>query len=174
MGLLNKLFGAIFSFFSWLLSLVRGGKKSEYFLEIDESQAAPAAKAEAKPESANSQPAEAKAKPTAPPQIAAASQPQVVMPTIPTASAPQNGAKASEDQPKPTQAPQSENKPNQAPQPVATTSSTSASSNNSTAASNQTFAPQYLNPSKNQSQRRRPGANMGAFMSMAKEVKPSS
>jgi hypothetical protein len=37
-----------------------------------------------------------------------------------------------------------------------------------------TFAPDYLNPAKNgASDRRRPGANMGSFLDMARQVNPS-
>jgi hypothetical protein len=160
MGFLKKILSPILSLVNWLLGLVGVGKKSEYFLEIDESQATPAPKqitADAKPE-AKSAPQKAEPAPVAANGNA---------PSENTANG--NGSKTPVAAPMTTlqeasasKAAQNGSKPAENPQPVAAAKP---------AQGNQTFAPQYLNPAMSQSSRRRPGANMGTFMSMARNVK---
>ncbi len=158
MGFIKKIFGAIFGLISSLLKVVGVGKKSEYFLEIDDSQATPPP---SQAQLANAQPASTEETATRTPEPAA----------IATAAPSSNGSQpsaqpavqATADQDEPI-AVLTQNGATPAPMPVAAAAASNA---------NSTFAPEYLNPAKNQTRRRRPGANMGSFMSMAKNVKVS-
>lgn len=118
MNLLKKLFGAIFGLFGAIAKLFGLGKKSEFYIELDESTAAPAA--------------------------------------LPTTT------KAAEPAPTPESAPTPQ--PAQpvaaAPTPVATAPA----------------EPTPVTPSVPYTRfaRRRPGANMAAFLTMARQVRPST
>lgn len=163
MGFIKKIFGAIFGLIASLLKVVGVGKKSEYFLEIDDSQA--------NPSSNQAQPAESQAQPAKTEEVASKPAPAAIA----TDAAPQNGSQSS---PQPTapataQATADQNEPiavltqnGATPQPMPVAAATTSNADT-------TFAPEYLNPAKNQTRRRRPGANMGSFMSMAKNVKVS-
>ncbi len=164
MGFIKKIFGAIFGLIASLLKVVGVGKKSEYFLEIDDSQA--------NPSSNQSQPAENQAQSAKTEEVASSSPAPAA---IATDAASQNGSQPS---PQPTaqasaQATAEQNEPiavltqnGATPQPMPVAAATESNAD-------ATFAPEYLNPAKNQTRRRRPGANMGSFMSMAKNVKVS-
>ncbi|WP_199247663.1 hypothetical protein [[Phormidium] sp. ETS-05] len=124
------------------------GKKSEYYLEIEEAKgtgaastpkAAPAAKPEAKAAPAPEAKSEAKAAPAP----AAKSEAKAAAPKAKTAPAP---ASAPVAPPKPAPAPQ------KAPEPVSG------------------FATNYLMPNAT-TPRRRPGANMSSFLGMAQQMK---
>lgn len=125
MGLIQKVFGGIFAFVGSLFGVVGKvfgiGKKSEYFLELDDA-ASGAAPAKATPAPA---PQEAKPAAAAPAKVAAAA-------------------------PAPASTP--------APAPKIVTPA------------GVTFAPNYLVTSGNTS-RRRPGACMTSYVSMAKKSK---
>lgn len=118
MNLLKKLFGAIFGLFGAIAKLFGLGKKGEFYIELDESTAAPAA----------------------PPTTTKAAEPA---PTPESAPAPQPA--------QPVAA---------APTPVATASA----------------EPTPVTPSVPYTRfaRRRPGANMAAFLEMARQVRPST
>lgn len=167
MGFIKKIFGAIFGLISSLLKVVGVGKKSEYFLEIDESQANRASK--------QAEPAENQAQPAKTEEVAS----QPASAAIATATESQNGSQPSPQPAAPAnaqanaQATADQNEPiavlsknGATPQPMPVAAATASKSDT-------TFAPEYLNPAKNQTRRRRPGANMGSFMSMAKNVKVS-
>ncbi|URR35243.1 hypothetical protein NBE99_11455 [Thermosynechococcus sp. HN-54] len=117
MNLLKKLFGAIFGLFGAIAKLFGFGKKSEFYIELEESKAAPAA------------------------------------PPAPT--------KAAEPAPTPEPAP--------APQPVA-----AAPTPITTASAEPTPTPVTPSVPYTRFARRRPGANMAAFLNMARQVRPST
>lgn len=124
MNLLKKLFGAIFGLFGAIAKLFGLGKKDEFYIELDESTAAPAAP-----------PTTTKAAEPAPtPESAPAPQP-----AQPVAAAPTPVATAPAE-------------PTSAPEPTPVTPSVPYTR----------FA------------RRRPGANMAAFLNMARQVRPST
>lgn len=148
MGFIKKIFGAIFGLIASLLKVVGVGKKSEYFLEIDEPQTPPAAKQQPQ--------AEEQAAPASTPEPAAATATE-----SPNGSQPAAQPAAEPDEPI---AVLTQNGATPAPMAVAAATASKADT---------TFAPEYLNPARNQTRRRRPGANMGSFMSMAKNVKVS-
>lgn len=153
MGFIKKIFGAIFGLISSLLKVVGVGKKSEYFLEIDDSNATPPA-SQARP--ANTE--ETAISTPEPAAIATATpSPNGSQPSV----QPDPQVAAAQDEPI---AVLTQNGATPAPMPVAAAAASD---------SNSTFAPEYLNPARNQTRRRRPGANMGSFMSMAKNVKVS-
>lgn len=116
MNLLKKLFGAIFGLFGAIAKLFGLGKKGEFYIELDDNRAAPAAP-----------PTPTKATEPAPTsESAAAPQPAQAVAAAPTPVAPAPA------EPTPT--------------PVPYTRFT----------------------------RRRPGANMAAFLNMARQVRPST
>ncbi|MFN3679733.1 hypothetical protein [Thermosynechococcus sp.] len=118
MNLLKKLFGAIFGLFGAIAKLFGLGKKGEFYIELDESTAAPAT----------------------PKATAEAAEP------APT--------------PEPAAAPQTAQPVAAAPPPAATAPA----------------APMPVTPSVPYTRfaRRRPGANMAAFLEMARQVRPST
>ncbi|WP_460193351.1 hypothetical protein [Thermosynechococcus sp. FA-CM-4201] len=119
MNLLKKLFGAIFGLFGAIAKLFGLGKKGEFYIELDESTAAPPTPTKAAEPAPTPEPA---------PQPA---QPVATAPT-PVATAPAE--------------------PTPAPEPTPVTPSVPYTR----------FA------------RRRPGANMAAFLNMARQVRPST
>lgn len=133
MGLLKKIFAAVFGLISSLLRLVGIGKKSDYFLELDASQTPAPAEASADFPVAETQTEPAIEAPVteAAAAVATTTTAETKAPAAPAPSAP---------------------KAEPAPAPA------------------MTFAPDYLLPTAS-SKRRRPGANMGAFMDLAKQVK---
>lgn len=120
MNLLKKLFGAIFGLFGAIAKLFGLGKKGEFYIELDESTAAPAA----------------------PPTPTKAAEP------APT--------------PEPAPAPQPAQPVAAAPTPVAT------------APAEPTPTPVTPSVPYTRFARRRPGANMAAFLNMARQVRPST
>lgn len=163
MGFLKKILSPILNLVNWLLGLVGVGKKSEYFLEIDESQATPAQSlpsADAKPE-AKSAPQKTEPAPVAA-NAANGNSPNGNQANGSSDKTPVPAPMTTLQEASASKAAQNGSKPAESPQPAAVAKA---------AQGNQTFAPQYLNPAMNQSSRRRPGANMGTFMSMARDVK---
>lgn len=141
-GFIKKIFGGIFSFLGGLF----GSKKSEYFLELEDSKSESAAKAQA------GKPEPAKVEKTAPAPAAAKAEPAIATKTTtekktaekaPAAAAYSGKAIAKEDLQQ------------KAPQAVGG------------------FATSYLVPTPN-TPRRRPGANMGSFLDMARNVQTST
>jgi cytoskeletal protein RodZ len=162
MGFLKKIFSGIFGLIAGLLRTIGIGKKSEYFLELDESQTAPAQNSTPSQPESRPEPKQESAQPAA---------------TSTNGKAPQAEAKPADSAPAPSgngAKPQQEKTPQ--PAMATATSEQAAPKSESGEAMEQdsTFAPQYLNPVSSQTRRRRPGANMSSFMSMAKEMKTSS
>ncbi len=168
-NLIKKLFSGILSFVGGIFN----SNKSGYYLELDDADAGKPAVAPAKAESVKVEPAKAepaKAKTPAPAQPAAAkAEPaaSVSVEAVPVKADPVNAESV--------QGPVN-------PEPVAATSSNGSSNGaKPTAEANPlnlpqptvNFASEYLVP-KPTNTRRRPGANMGAYLDMAKQVKPSS
>ncbi|MFN4279158.1 hypothetical protein [Thermosynechococcus sp.] len=120
MNLLKKLFGAIFGLFGAIAKLFGLGKKGEFYIELDESTAAPAT--------------------------------------------PKTTAKAAE--------PASPSEPAVAPQPAQTVAA--APPPIVTAPPEPTPAPVTPSVPYTRFARRRPGANMAAFLNMARQVRPST
>ncbi|HIK34841.1 MULTISPECIES: hypothetical protein [unclassified Thermosynechococcus] len=119
MNLVKKLFGAIFGLFGAIAKLFGLGKKSEFYIELDESTAAPAALST----------------PTKAAEPAPTPEPAAPQPAQPVAAAPTSVATAPAE-----------------PTPTPVTPSVPYTR----------FA------------RRRPGANMAAFLNMARQVRPST
>jgi outer membrane biosynthesis protein TonB len=163
MGLIKKAFGAIFGLIGTVLKGVLGifgvGKKSEFFLELDESQDSepapkPAAEKQPKPE-----PAKTSEAPKAAPAQASKQQPAKPEP----AESSKNGSA-----PKPQPATQSSGSPLSNPSGMAVASAkvdTKSAGN---------FSTEYLvNPKLSSGSRRRPGPSLSPFKDMAKQMQPS-
>jgi hypothetical protein len=156
-SLIKKLFSGIFSFIGGLLG---GGKSGGYYMDAGEAQPAKAPaksadEAPAKAEPAKAEPAKATSVKTEP----AKAEPLKAAPTqatkVEAAPAKAEAAKADTATLNGSKPPASPNVALNMPQPTVS------------------FATEYLAPKPTNS-RRRPGANMSAFLEMAKDVKASS
>lgn len=164
-NLIKKLFSGILSFVGGIFN----SKKSGYYLELDPADTGKPAVAPAKAEPAKAQPAKAEA--PVPAQPAAATEPAttVSLNSVPAKADPVNA--------------ESVEAPVNAEPVAATATSNNGSSNGAkpTAPENPlnlpqptvNFASEYLVP-KPTNTRRRPGANMGTYLDMAKQVKTSN
>ncbi len=146
-GFITNFFGGIFSFFGGLL----GFKKSEYFLDLDNSDVKDSPKVE--------------------PSIAAAKKPEAVAvaatPAMATASSPKSEKSEAPKKAKAETAKKSK-KEKEAPKVA-----TPAATNGNVAISSEpvlTFAPNNLMPIPTAS-RRTPGPSMNGFRDMARQVK---
>lgn len=159
MGLIKKAFGAIFgligSIFKGALGIFGIGKKSGYFLELDESQdSEPAPKPAA--EQPKPEPAKASESPKAAPAQATKEQAQKPEPAA------NNNASA----PKPATQPSGSPLANPSGMAVASAKVDMKSAGN--------FSTEYLvNPKLSNGSRRRPGPSLSPFKDMAKQMQPS-
>ncbi|MEK0181088.1 MAG: hypothetical protein EAZ78_03620 [Oscillatoriales cyanobacterium] len=139
-GFIKNFFGAIFGFIGGLL----GFKKSEYFLDLGNSDGKESAKVE----------------------LAAAKQPEPVV-AVPAVAKP--SAAKSEPAKKPKTETAKKPQPEKEPVKVATAAATNGKVPSSSEPT-QTFAPNNLMPIPNTS-RRTPGPSMNNFREMARQVK---
>jgi hypothetical protein len=151
-SLIKKLFSGIFSFIGGLLG---GGKSGGYYMDAGEAQPAMAPSKSADEAPAKAEPAKATSVKTEP----AKAEPLKAAPTqatkVEAAPAKAEAAKADTATLNGSKPPASPNVALNMPQPTVS------------------FATEYLAPKPTNS-RRRPGANMSAFLEMAKDVKASS
>lgn len=171
MGLINKLLGGLFAFLGGLFGAIGKtvglGKKSEYFLELEESKKPKSQKTEA--------PAMVKAELAEPAKLKAAATP-VPPPAKPEASAPSTPpaqpVKAAKAEANPEAKPEAkaEAKPEAKPEPKAPAPQP-VKSTPAPATPAQTFAPNFLVQTNSTNGRRRPGPSMNYFLDMAKQVK---
>lgn len=144
MGFIKSLFGGIFGFIGRLLGL----NKSDYVLDLGESDTAkaePAKAAKAEPtKAAKAEPTKVEAKKEAKPEPAKVEAKKEAKPAPAKVEA------------------KKEAKPAPAPKPAATKAKTEPVPAG--------FAPNYLMPAVT-STRRRPGANMSSYLSMARQMK---
>jgi hypothetical protein len=151
MGLIKKVFGAIFGLIGSIIGAILGvfgvGKKSEFFLELDEADSG--AKGDAASEG-TAAPASATAPQATPSQASA--------PAKSSSSAPEKTAPAPQQQPKPAAE----------PAPLVTSAAKTAKP----APDAGTFATDYLvNPKLSTGGRRRPGPSLSPFKDLARQVK---
>jgi len=140
-GFIKKLFGGIFGFLGGLFGL---NKKSDYYLDLGEtdgSSAAPAKAEPAKAETAKAEPAKAETAKAEPAKAETAK-------AEPAKAEKAKPAPAPAPKPQPAKAPAA---PKSEPQPVGG------------------FATEYLVPTAS-TPRRRPGANMSSFLEMANQM----
>ncbi|ASC69248.1 uncharacterized protein XM38_001750 [Halomicronema hongdechloris C2206] len=159
MGLIKKIFGALFSLIGGVFSLIGGilraigglvglGKKAEYYVELDQ-----ASSGSQPPSSTKSGNAEAETAQAAPQMAAVASSSSLSSTSSAkgTATTVKTGAKPQASAPKPSTAASS------APEPTGN------------------FATEYLvNPRLNNNSRRRPGPSLSAYKDLARQVKAPS
>ncbi|MBD1931048.1 MULTISPECIES: hypothetical protein [Cyanophyceae] len=177
-GFIKKLFGGIAAFFGGLFSseksednkaiAPKAGKKSGYYMELDESKDSNGQKKaepvkaqqsqDKKPEPAKTQPSQEK-KP----------EPAKVEASTPKKDSPKPEKKSEEK----TEAAAIAQRPKvELVQTAEGVEAVPATSNGKVPASNDTtFAPKYLNPVTSSKSRRRPGPSMSNFMDMARQVK---
>lgn len=152
MGLIKKIFGAIFGLIGSIIGAVLGvfgvGKKSEFFLELDDADSGAKGNAAAENTAA---PAEASAPQAAPAQTSA--------PAASSSPAPEKTS---------SPAPQQQPKPAAEPAPLATPAAKRAKP----APDAGTFATDYLvNPRLSTGSRRKPGPSLSPFKDLARQVK---
>lgn len=160
MGFINKLLGGLFSFLGGIFKIFNIFKKSEYFLEADDSSSAVSSAA-----ASAAQATKAGAKAPAPTPIA--DQP------IATKAAPATKeTKKVEALPVVSQAERNGKAPEKTETIVVTQAPTSGdlAAKAAAPAKLELFAPNYL-VSTNSGSRRRPGPSLNRFLDMAKQVK---
>lgn len=156
MGVIKKLFGALFSFLGSIFKIFNIFKKSEYFLEADAAQSGGGAN-----KASDEKPA-----PTVTTATAAA-KPATATSTELAASTTSAAAKSKASEPakaKPTPAPS-------APAPAAAAPTPAKPAPTPQPAGPKVFAPDYLISPGSTGGRRRPGPSLSPFMDMAKQVK---
>lgn len=180
-NLIKKLFSGIFSFVGGIFN----SKKSGYYLELDDAASGKPAVVPAKAETpAPAQPAAVKAETTEPAKAKSTAPTPAKAEPVKAKSAAPVSAKAEPVKADPLNAESVQAPVN--PEPVGATSAANSSNGSPngakpTAPANPlnlpqpsvNFASEYLVP-KPTNTRRRPGANMGAYLDMAKQVKPSN
>jgi len=152
MGLIKKIFGALFSLIGGILRAIGGlfglGKKSEYYVELD--QASSGSQPSSSPKSGN---AEGETAQVAPQMTAVASSSG-----LSSTSAATEAATTAKTEAKPQAS---------TPKPSTTASSAAEPTGN--------FATEYLvNPRLNNNSRRRPGPSLSAYKDLARQVKTPS
>ncbi|PSN18576.1 hypothetical protein C7271_11805 [filamentous cyanobacterium CCP5] len=164
MGLIKKVFGAVFGVFGAILKGVLGIfgiGKSDYYLELDESQES--SSQGTKPASTQQQP-----KPSASEQPAAPAQTSKEQPTKPEPAA---ASQATANQPASGAGAQAPSAAKPTGSPLSQPSGMAVASAKADSESAGTFATDYLvNPAISNGSRRRPGPSLSAFKGMARQM----